>query len=47
MPVFILATIKSKPKIKDINITMIIANAYCAVCYLKRAQVFTVSKRDI
>ena len=34
-------------KAKDIDIAMIGANAYCATCYLKKAQVFTISMRDI
>ena len=41
-------TIKtSKPKAKDIDIVMIGADAYCAACHLKEAQMFAVSMRDI
>ena len=46
-PVSIPATTKSKPKAKDINITIIDADAYYAACCLKRAQMFVVSRRDI
>ncbi len=43
-----LAVIKtSKSKAKDINIAMIGTDVYCAACYLKRAQVFAVSIRNI
>ena len=45
--VSISAIIKSEPKAKDIDIAMIGVNAYCAACRLKKAQVFTVSMRDI
>lgn len=37
----------SKPKIQDINITMIDADIYCAACHLKKAQVFAISMGDI
>ncbi len=37
----------SKPKAKDIDIAMIGAKAYRVACCLKRAQVFTVSMKDI
>lgn len=33
--------------IKDINITMIDANAYYTACHLTRAQVFVILIRDI
>ena len=32
---------------KEINIAMIGTDAYCATCRLKRAQVFTISMRDL
>ena len=41
------ATKKSDPKAKDIDIAMISVDAYCAACFLKRAQVFGISMRDI
>ena len=47
LPVPILATKKSDPKAKDIDIAIIGADAYCAACRLKGAQVFVVSMRDI
>ncbi len=44
----LLAAIKtSEPKAQDIDIAMIGADAYCAACRLKRAEVFAVSMRDI
>ena len=42
-----MATKESDFKAKDIDIAMIGADAYCAACRLKRAQVFAVSMRDI
>lgn len=45
--VFIPTIKKSKSKIKDIDIAIIGKNAYNITCYLKRAQLFVVSKRDI
>ncbi len=43
-----LAAIKIlEPKAKDIDISMIGTDTYCAACCLKRAQVFAVSIRDI
>ena len=47
LPVPIPTTKISKPKAKDIDIAMIGADAYCAVCHLKGAQVFAVSIKDI
>ena len=47
MPIFIRAIKKSDSKAKDINIAIINADAYCATCCLKGAQVFAVSMRDI
>ena len=43
----ILATLKSNRKAKDSDIAIIGADAYCAACHLKRAQMFAVSIRDI
>ena len=40
-------TIISKPKVKNIDIAMIDADAYCAAYYLKKASLFTLSIRDI
>ena len=36
-----------KPKVKDIDIAMIGTNIYYVACYLKEAQVFAISMRDI
>ena len=47
LPVFILAIKISDPKAKDIDIAMIGIDAYCAAYYLKKAQVFALSMRDI
>ena len=47
LPVPLMEIKTSKPKTKDIDIAMISADAYRAACCLKRAQVFTVSIRDI
>ena len=47
LPVPILATKKSNPKAKNIDIAMISADTYCAACRLKRAQLFAISMRDI
>ena len=47
LPVPIPTTKTSEPKAKDIDITMIGADAYCAACHLKGAQVFVISMRDI
>ena len=47
LPVPILSTKTSEPKAKDLDIAMIGADAYCAACHLKEAQVFVVSMRDI
>ncbi len=33
--------------IKEVNITMIGADAYCVACRLKRAQIFAVSMRNL
>ena len=41
------ATKISEPKVKDINIVLISTDAYCIACYLKKAQVFAVSIKDI
>ncbi len=41
------ATKTSESKAKDINISMISTDTYCAACHLKRAQVFAISMRDI
>ena len=40
--VHILVIKKSLPKTQDIDIAMISANAYCANCHLKKAQVFAI-----
>ena len=45
--VLILATKKSDPKAKDIDIARIGMDTYCAACCLKKAQVFALSMRDI
>lgn len=42
-----MVTIKLKLNSKDIDITTIYANTTRATCYLKRAQVFAISIRDI
>ena len=47
LPVSILAIKKSDPKAKDIDIAIIGADAYRAVCRLKEAQVFAISMKDI
>lgn len=47
MLVFILATIKLNLKAKDTDIAIIGIDAYCAACYLKKAQVFTIFIRNI
>ena len=47
LPVPIPTTKTSEPKAKDIDIAIIGANAHCAACHLKRAQVFAISMRDI
>lgn len=47
LPVFIPAIIKSKHQAKDIDIVIICADAYCAACRWKRAQVFTIFMRNI
>ena len=47
LPVSILATKTLKLKTKNINIAIIGANAYCIAYYLKRAQVFAISMRNI
>lgn len=47
MSVFILAIIKFELKVKDINITIIGTEVYCATCYWKEAQVFNILMRDI
>ena len=47
LPVPILATKKSDPKAKNIDIAMIGADAYCATSCWKKAQVFALSMRDI
>ena len=45
--VFIPATKISKLKAENIDIAMIGVDAYCIACYLKKAQVFIISMRDI
>lgn len=47
MPLPIPVIIKSKPKIKNIDIAIISADAYCAASYSRRDQVFVVFMRDI
>ena len=47
LPVPIPTTKTSKPKVKDIDIAMIGADAYRTACRLKGAQVFALSMRDI
>ena len=47
LPVPIPATKTSKFKAKNIDIAMISTDAYYVVYYLKRAQVFAISIRDI
>ena len=42
-----MATKTSESKAKDTDIAMIGADAYCTAYYLKRAQIFTISMRDI
>ena len=47
LPVLIPITKKSDFRAKNIDIDIIGADVYCAAYYLKRAQVFAISKRDI
>ena len=47
MLVFIITIKKSSFKTQDINIVIISANIYYTTCYLKKAQVFAISIKDI
>ena len=47
LPVFIPVTKISKSKAKDIYIAEISMNIYYIACYLKKAQIFAISKKDI
>lgn len=47
LPISILAIKKLNFKAKNANITMVKANQYYIVCYLKKAQVFAISIKNI